>query len=110
MTARDGDGLQTARAEAVDGHRSRLFGEPRQEARDARDVQALLALGHRATEDQVLDHLGLHVGDTREQRGDDFARELVGAALLERALVCATDGRANRICDDDFVESVHGGS
>jgi hypothetical protein len=86
----DGDGaggerqrLQTARAEAVDGHGRRLLRQATEERRDARDVQTLLAFRHRAAEDDVLDLARLGFGVTGEQPADDFTREIVRALLRE---------------------------
>src|SRR5262249_32971123 len=50
-----GDRLQAARAEAVDGLRARFHRQTAKKLNDARDVEALLALGHRASEHEVFD-------------------------------------------------------
>ncbi len=73
-----------------------LLRQPAEEPGRPRDVEALLALGHRAAEDDVVDDLGLHLRDAREQPANDLARELVGPLLREGALVCAADGASER--------------
>ena len=86
----DGDGasgerqrLQAARAEAVDGHGCRLLRQATEERRDARDVQPLLTLGHRAAEYDVLDLADLGFRVARQEPADDLTREIVRSLLCE---------------------------
>ena len=69
-----------------------LDGQPGAERGDARDVQALLRLGHGAAEDDVVDLFGLD----RRPRAERFAitscAERVGARVLEAALVARPNG------------------
>ena len=58
-SARVRDGLQARRAEAVDGDRAGLDRHAGAQARDPRDVEALLAFRHRAAQDHVVDLLGV---------------------------------------------------
>jgi hypothetical protein len=58
----------------------RLLGQAAEEAHDARDVEALLTLGHRAAEDQILDLSGFTLREPwSQQPADHLARELVRA-------------------------------
>ena len=72
-----GDGLQTGRAEAVDGHGRGLDRHSRTQAGDARDVEALFAFRHRAAEDDVV-----HVG-----RRDPGARASASRMTIGRHVV-----------------------
>ena len=69
--------------------RARLIGQPAEEAGDARDVEPLLALGHGAAEDEILDVRRLDLRDAREERRDDLARELVRTASRASEPLCA---------------------
>ena len=81
--AAEGDGLQSRRAEAVDGHGAGRVGDAGQERRLPRHVHALLGLGHGAAEDDVVDELG-------PQRGHPRSR----AALMAAAAM--SSGRVSR--------------
>ena len=97
------DALQAAGAEAVDGHRAHVDGESRLEHAQARDVEALASLGHRAAPDDVVDVLGIElhlVDDGLEHRG----REVDGMHARQCAILLSTsDGRADGAHDHDFV-------
>ncbi len=84
-------------------------GKPPRRPTGARDVQALLALGHRAAEHELLDLGRLHARDAREQAGDDLAGQLVRTGLGQGPLVRTAHGRAHRIHDHDvFDQGTHG--
>ena len=53
------DGLEARGAEPVHGHGRRRHWDARRQARDARDVHALLGFRGRATQDHIVDQLGL---------------------------------------------------
>lgn len=97
-----GDSLQAGGAEAVDGHRGGFDGETGAERGDARDVHALLAFGHGAAENDVVDLFGV---DGRNA-GEDFfygeSGKIVGAGGAERAFVGAAYGSAYRGNDYGF--------
>jgi hypothetical protein len=62
--------LQSGRAEAVDGLRRHRVRQPGQQRADAGHVHALLALRHRAADDDVVDPAGIdarRLGDDRAQ-------------------------------------------
>ena len=65
------------------GHLLAEIGEQRDQARD---VEALLALGHRAAEDDVVD-LALGLRHARQQAADHVGGELVGT-LRRQACPC----------------------
>ncbi len=72
------DRLHRRAAEAIDrgaGDRERQIG---QEADQARDVEALLALGEGAADDQVLDGFGICRGPVHE-RADHLRGKFVGS-------------------------------
>ena len=73
------DGLQTRRAEPVDRDGRRLYRQSRAKARDARDVQTLLGLGHGATEDDVLNVSRVDAGGAIQDLAHDGGGELIGA-------------------------------
>src|SRR5438552_1232179 len=82
------------RAEPVDRLRGDIRSEVCEQRDQPRDVEALLAFGHRAAEDDVVD-LGLRLWDAPHQAADDIGGELVGTLRGERALVTAADRAAN---------------
>ena len=92
--------LHRRAAEPVDGRGRGALRQPGQEADQARDVQALLALGEGAADDHVLDRLRV---DPRalDQRGDDLGRELVRPDAGEAALVGRLERRAGIARDHD---------
>jgi hypothetical protein len=75
--------------------------EPAEQAREARHVEALLALGHRAAEHEVLDVGGLELRHAREQPLQHIAHQLVGALVREGTLDGPAHGRTDGLCDDD---------
>jgi len=99
-------GLQTGRAEAVDGHRARFDREAGAKGGDARDVHALFAFGHGAAENYVIDFFGVEAGNTGERFLDGQCGEIVGARGAQGAFVGAADGSADSGDDDGFG---HGG-
>src|SRR6202022_4912386 len=89
------DGLQAGGAEAIDGHRGGFNRETCAGCSNARDVNALLAFGHGAAKNDVVDLFGV---DGRNASEDFFYGEsgkIVGARGAERALVSSADRRAN---------------
>ena len=88
------DRLQAGRAKAIDGHRRCAHGHARAQARDARHVQPLLGLGHRASEDDVLDIGGLHSRRAAKRLADDGRCHFVGPHRLERAVRRASHRRS----------------
>src|SRR6185503_6318717 len=73
---------------------------------DAGDVQALLAFGHGAAEDDVLDLGGVERRHPRQRGGDGRRGEIVGTGVAQRAVRGLADGRADGSDDDGFR---HGG-
>ena len=88
------DRLQPRGAEAIDGHRRCADGHARAQARDARDVQTLLGLRHRASEDDVLDVGRLHPGRAAKRLADDGRGHFIGPDRLERAVRRASHRRS----------------
>ena len=91
-----GNRLEAGRAEAV--HRDRGCGDRHAGAKacDARDVQPLLGLGHRAAEDDVFDVGRLDARRAVQRLRDDRRGHLVGPHGLERAVGGASDRRSRR--------------
>ena len=77
------DRLQARRAEAIDRHRRRGHRHAGAQAGDARDVQALLGLRHRAAEDHVVDLGGVE-------------RRARAAALRAITVAASSSGRVPR--------------
>ncbi len=96
------DRLQAGRAETVDGHRGGFDGKSGAKSGDARDVHALLAFGHGAAEDHVVDFLGVESGHAGERFLDGQRGKIVGPRGAQRALVGPADGRADGRNDDGF--------
>ena len=99
----EGDGLETGRAEAIDGHRTRFDGEAGAKSGDARDVHALFAFGHGAAKDHVVNFFGVEAGDASERFLDGECGEIVGARGAQGAFVGAADGSADSGDDDGLV-------
>ena len=97
-----GDGVQTRRAETVDGGGGGFDGQAGHDAGDPRDVHALFGLGHRAAEDHVFDALGLDAG-ALDGDLDDVGGEGVGANVLQRASACFGNRGADGGDDGDFT-------
>src|SRR5207245_7753786 len=101
------DGLQTGRAEAVNGHGAGFDGESGTQRGDARDVHALLAFGHGTAENYVVNFFGVEARDARQGFLDGQRGEIVGARGAERTLLSTADGSANSGDDNGFW---HGGT
>jgi hypothetical protein len=82
--------MMRSAAYAIAGYRRRAHWHARAQARDARDVEALLGLGHRASEDDVLDIGGLHPRRAAKRLADDGRRHFIGPNRLECAVRCAS--------------------
>ena len=91
-------GLHRRAAEAVDRWRRRRSGEPGEDAGDAPEVHALLALRERAAHRHVLDRRAVH-GAALDQRAHHLAAQLVGPHAGELALVRGRERRA-RVAGD----------
>ncbi len=81
-----GDRLQAGGAEPVDrlcSHRVRQAG---QQHADARDVHALLALGHRAADDRVVDARQVDARRLRDHGLQHVGEHVVGTGVAEHAL------------------------
>src|SRR5260370_13621671 len=105
----EGDGLQAGRTEAVDGHGGGVHGKAGAEGGDARDVHALLAFGHGAAEDDVVDLLGVDGGHAGERFLDGESGEIVGARGAQRSFVGAAYGSADGRDDYGFGHGDLGG-
>ena len=90
-TGSDVDRLHRRAAEAVDGGAGDRDRQVRDERHDAAQVEALLALGEGAADDQVLDLGGIDAG-LIDQPVHDLGREIVRALLHQRALVGEMEG------------------
>ena len=91
-----GNRLQAGRTKAIDRHSRCADGNAGAKARDARDVQPLLGLRHRAAEDDVFDVGRLDVWRLAQRFGNHRCRHLVGSHGLERAIGGAPDRRPCR--------------
>ena len=93
------DRLQPGRTESVDRHRRGADGHACPQARNARDVQPLLGLRHRAPENDILDLGGFDPRRPAQRFGDHRRGELVrpGAAQgsVRRLAGRRADGRNN---------------
>lgn len=95
---RRGDGVEAGSAEPVHRaarHRDR---QPRQQSRHAGDIAVVLAGLIGAAEHDIVDHLPVDRGMTRNQDADRMGREVVGPHVLEGAAVAA-DGGSREIAD-----------
>jgi hypothetical protein len=99
------DRLERGGAVAVDGHAGDVV-EAGEEGGHPGQVEAGLARGLAAAEDEVVDRRRVEGGHLVEGGRDDVGGEVVGAALDQRALHGPPDGRAGRGDDDGFG---HGG-
>ena len=80
-------------AEAIDGHATDPLRQPRQEHGRARDVRALLALGHGAADDGVLEQLRVERGSLGDEGTQRVHEEVVGAHPLQSTARRLADGR-----------------
>src|SRR5438094_441406 len=87
--------LQTGRAEAVDGHRRSVDRQTGAKRGDARHVHALLAFGHGAAENHVVDFFRLKPGHARKRFLDGQRGKVVGTRGSQRAFVGAAYGSAD---------------
>jgi len=71
--------LQAGGTKAVDSHGAGFHGEAGTESGDARDVHSLFAFGHGATEDHVINLLGVEPRDAGERFLDGESGKIVGA-------------------------------
>jgi hypothetical protein len=104
------DGLEAAGAETVDGLGGDRIGPTRQEDRAARDVEALLRLGHGAAENHIVHQLGLEPGDAADRLLDHERSQVVGTRIPEGALERAAHGGADGAGDGDVEREFHGTS
>jgi len=103
VVGRDPDGLQAGGAVARDRAAADLQRQPlREQGDDSAHVEGLLALGHTAAGDDLLDQRRIHAGVCLEQPIDDQRAHLVRAHLGQRALEGATDGSADGVDDHCF--------
>ena len=65
------------------------------QAGNARDVQALFRLGHRAPENHVVDLVRIDGGRTPQRFADGGGGQLVGPRAAKRAVWRLSDRRAN---------------
>src|SRR6185312_16184178 len=77
-----------------------------EEAREAGDVEPLLALGHGAADEHVLDVLGPDAG-ARDEAGDNGGDQLVRANPRQRTLLGEVEGRAGITDDDDVLHGLN---
>ncbi|MNE54335.1 hypothetical protein D3C80_1491090 [compost metagenome] len=80
----DGDGLQTRRTEAVEGHAGDLGAQAGEHRHIAADVEALGAFVGAGTNDAVFDQRRIQVA-TRQQRIHAMSRHIVRTGLVELA-------------------------
>ncbi len=97
------DRLQPRRTESVDRDRRRRDRHASAQARNARDVQPLLGLRHRAAEDHVVDLGGLDARRATERFGDGGRGEFVGSRRAKGAVWRLADRRSHRRNDDGFL-------
>ena len=83
---RDGDGLQSAGAVAVDGHPGHLLGVEPHQRDEAADVEALLGLGGGVADDDVVDEVGVEFRQRSHEVANDLGGEVVRADVAQRAL------------------------
>ena len=87
------DRLQPRRAEPVDRDRGRFDGNAGAQAGDPRHVHPLLALGHRASDDHIVDRRGLELRHPLQRAPDRDRAKFVGPHHAERALRRLADRR-----------------
>ena len=84
--------LHARGAEPVDGERRDRVGETGQHRRGTGHIHALLRLGHRATEDHILNLGALEVGHRGDRSADGPGGHGVGAGVLQLATLGAGEG------------------
>src|SRR5881397_4017021 len=77
----------SGKAEAVDGHRRSVDRQTGAKRGDARHVHALLAFGHGAAENHVVDFFRLKPGHARKRFLDGQRGKVVGTRGSQRAFV-----------------------
>ena len=85
LVGRQRHGLQAGRAEAVDGLRGDGVGQAGQQHADARHVHALLALGHGAADDRVVDAADVDARRLRDDGAQHVREHVVGTGVAENA-------------------------
>ena len=102
-----GNRLQAGRTEAVDRHRRGGVRHAGAQAGDARDVQPLLGLRHRAPEDDIVHLRRIERGDARERARDRRGGHVVGTRGAERAVRRLADRGADCGHDDGLFHGLH---
>ena len=97
---RDGNRLQTRRAEPIDGHGAGFHGQPCSNRRCAGDVHPLLCFGHCATHDHVFDLGGFQARHARHGLFDYRGAHFIGPRVTQSALRRFANRRAN--CRNDY--------
>ena len=95
-----GDGLQTGRAEAIDGHGRGFHGQAGAKQSDARDVHSLLGFGHGAAEDDVLDLPRVETRDAVDGRAHGDGGQIIGPRSAQRTFEGFADGGADGTGDN----------
>src|SRR5260221_1755490 len=99
------DGLHRGTAEAVDRGGGDGDRQMREEARETGDVEPLLALGHGAADEDVLDILRLDPG-ARDEAGDHGGEQLVRTNACQGTFLGEVEGRAGIADDDDVLHGI----
>src|SRR5207247_10156155 len=89
------DSLQPRRAEAVDRHGGAFDRQAGAQRSDARNVHALLAFGHGAAENHVVNLFDIESGDARDGLFDGERGQIVRPRSAQRAFEGFTDGSAD---------------
>src|ERR1700692_5119556 len=87
-----GDGLESGRAEAVDGHGGDFDGESGAQRGYAGYVHSLFGFGHGAAQDDVFDFFGVELGDAVERAFDGYGGQFIRTGGAQRSFVGSAYG------------------
>src|ERR1019366_3840924 len=73
--------------------------------RDARDVHALLSLGHGAAEDDILDLFGIDLRHAFERALDGHSGQIIGTRRPQSSFVSFANRRTHGTNNYDFTHS-----
>ena len=86
-----GHRLHARRAETVDRHRCRADRQARHQRGDARDVHALLGLGHGAADDDIINTRLIDLGKRRQDAAQAVRQQIIRTGVAEHAAGGFTD-------------------
>ena len=104
------DGLQAGGTESVDGLRRYRLRQAGQQGTDTCHIHALFAFGHGATDDDVIDALGVDARGLRDDLSEAVCQHVGGVHILESAARGFGHRGTGGGNDISFLDGFHGGS